>query len=271
MRPWVGILLWVGAVGLAACGSDDEEAASALEAACQDYCDAAFSGCSVQGITADSCRKSCGYLETQLQGYCVTEYAAVFECGVAGGFTCTDNGPLPNDPCMEETQAWLTCTQEASCKRFCDAATAAGCPPGGSSGACISSCDATRVELDSCASSYDFYLQCAYTFGDLSCSGGKVTSTDCDEDLLDVGDCLATFQDPCAGYCFNSEALGCDDRAGCEASCNSARDSNPSCTSSYDDWLECVTRDWEPSCSGTELSAASCSYEEQQLQTCLGG
>jgi hypothetical protein len=255
---------------LSACGDDEEEAGDRLQEACESFCDASLDGCEVGGIDADQCKNACPYLETQLDGHCVAEYTAVFECGVQGGFTCGDNGPIPNDPCLDQTVTWSECMQGRSCAQFCEAAQAAGCPPGGSASACTAECNATLEELDVCSSSYDFYLQCT-DFDGLSCNGSTPTSSECDEDLLDVGECLASAVGACEGYCFSSEVVGCTDGATCETTCAATRDENPSCSQAYESWLQCVVDDFEPTCNGTELTATSCDAELGAYQTCLDG
>jgi hypothetical protein len=263
------VLCLVGAV--AACGDDEEEQGDRLEAACESFCDASLgNGCDVGGIDADQCKQACPYLEQQLDGQCVEEYTAVFECGTEGGFTCSENGPIPNDPCVEPTLAWSACMQGRSCLRFCEAAEEAGCAPGGSASACESECKTTLEELDACSTSYDFYLQCT-DFDGLSCDGSKPTSAMCDEDLLDVGECLVSVVGACEGYCFSSEVVGCSDEAACRTTCAEARDANPTCSEDYESWLECVVDDFAPTCNGTELAATGCDYELEAYETCLAG
>jgi len=257
--------------GFAGCGDDEDDASDALEVACKKLCDATFAGdCPLEGIDADQCKRACPFLDDQLGGYCVSEYTGALECTVDGGFTCTDNGPLPNDPCPEQNQALIGCMAEAGCQRYCGAAADAGCPLGGSTGACVSECNAVRADLGMCSTRYDIYLQCSYSF-ELTCNGSVPTSEVCDEDLLGIGDCLANSVDACQGYCFSSELLACDDKANCMTSCESSRDADPGCLEDYEDWLECVVEDFEPRCDGGQLDAPGCDYVRDTYESCLMG
>jgi len=255
----------------AGCGDDEDDAADALEVACEKLCDATFSGeCPIAGLDVDQCKRACPYLDEQLGGYCVPEYTTALECTVDGGFTCTENGPLPNEPCPEPNQALVECTAKASCQRYCKAAASEGCPPGGTISACVSDCNEIRDALGVCSTRYDLYLQCSYSFG-LTCSAGEPTSEVCDEDLVDIGACLASNVDACEGYCFSTELLGCDDAAACMTSCESSRDADAGCTQAYEDWLECVVVDFEPSCDGGQLDASGCDYDRGVYESCLMG
>lgn len=267
---WLFVAAIVG--GVAGCGDDEEEAAEALEEACEKLCDATFAGdCPIAGLDVDQCKRACPYLDEQLGGFCVAEYTDALDCTVAGGFTCTENGPIPNDPCPEQNQALIECTADSSCQRYCEAATGEGCPPGGSLAACVSECNDLRAELGVCSTRYDLYLQCSYSFADLSCNGSVPTSETCDEDLLDIGDCLADQVDACQGYCFSTERLGCEDADACTTRCESERDTDSTCAETYEDWLGCVLDDFEPSCNGTQLDATGCDYERDAYESCLTG
>ena len=183
------LTLAFGAVVLSAVAcSDEEDPSERLEAACEAYCDAAFGNCSVQGLDADTCRASCGHLEQQLGEQCLEEYADVFECGADGGFTCTENGPLPNDGCLDQNLALVECTSEAGCNDYCSEVASAGCLPEGSVTECVLACQQRRDSLGTCSTLYNNYLQCVSLFGGVVCADGEPTSPECDEDLTDIAD-----------------------------------------------------------------------------------
>lgn len=262
--------LGLGAVvAFTACGDDTAAAEDQLETSCNAFCDTIYgTDCPSPGITLDQCKQACPYLKTQLDGHCVSEYTAVFDCTAAGGVTCTDNGPLPTAPCIEENQTLQVCVSEAACDRFCETAAEAGCAPGGSTSACAADCKATKETLGVCGTSYDLYLQCAYTIG-VACSAGQVVSESCDDNLTSVGGCLASAIDACTGYCFSSDAIGCSERSACETSCASTRDATPACAEAYESWLACTADAPEVTCGAEGLTSSWCDSEYSTYQSCL--
>jgi hypothetical protein len=260
-----------GLVGFAACGDDTAAAEDELETACNAFCDKVYGGdCPTPNITLDQCRQSCAYAKAQLAGYCVAEYTAVFDCTSKGDVTCTDNGPIPTATCVEENTALTECASKAACERWCDTATSAGCPPGGTTAACVADCNSKKEGLGVCASQYDFYLQCGYTIG-LACEAGRPVSQDCDDNLTGVGGCLASFIDPCTGYCFSAEALGCAEGEACKTACIAERDQVPTCSETYESWLECVADGPDPTCGANGLESSFCDSERQSFDSCIAG
>ncbi len=261
----------LGAFAFAACGDDTAAAEDQLEASCSAFCDAIYGAdCPTPGITLEQCHQSCGVVKVQLAGYCIAEYTAVFDCTSKGGATCTENGPIPNELCPEENVALQECASKAACERYCDTATSAGCPPGGTTAACVEDCNSKKEALGTCASQYDFYLQCSYSIG-LACEAGRPVSQDCDDNLTGVGGCLATFIDPCTGYCFSSAALGCEEEEACKTACVAERDQSPTCTASYESWLECAADGPDAFCGPSGLESSFCDSERQSFDSCVAG
>lgn len=269
MRSWRLLAIGSSSVALAAlaaCGGDDEPETSAFEAACRAFCDASIGKCPVPNLTLERCQSACSYGEAQLGGQCVQEYTAVFECGTSGGFTCGASGPIPNDPCVAQNEAWMHCSLAKSCADYCAATAEAGCAPGGSASACTAQCNATRAEAGSCEMQYGLYLQCAAAFG-VQCDATGARSADCDEDLGDVGSCMA-LTDACSGYCFTAVSLGCAESEACKTSCAAERDAGTGCDDEHASWIDCVLRDFAPICEAGKLTASSCSYERTAYETC---
>jgi hypothetical protein len=273
--PFSGLVLLASATLLSpACGDDSEDggSADALEASCNAFCDKVYGdpSCPSPNLTLEDCKRVCPAASAQLGGYCVQEHTDAFECIAAGGITCSENGPIPVATCPEENQALLTCQGEAACDRFCNTVDSSGCAPGGSADACTEQCNALRADLGLCASRYELYLQCATSFG-VGCVDGEPFSAECDEDQWDVGSCVASVIDPCQGYCFNFEAIGCGDAAACESTCTSERDSVPACAETHSAWVTCVAEDWEATCGPEGLVSLACDVQRQEYTTCTGG
>lgn len=243
-----------------ACGDDTQAAADNLEESCNAWCQAAFSlPCNDTGLDVAQCQASCPYLETQLDGYCVAEYSVALECLAEGGYECQNDFPTPIDPCVDQQLALQECQAAAACEKFC---AESGC-----GGDCVASCNADREALGTCSFSYDGLLTC-YANQGAGCAGGTPSPTGCEEEILDVGDCVASFEDVCSGWCFAAERLGCGE--GCEADCND-KIADPTCGYAYESVLSCGLLYEDASCSGGELVPNGCSYEEDQYATCVAG
>jgi hypothetical protein len=263
---------------IAACGDDTGAgggSASELEAACEDFCAAAF------GI-------QCGYLATQTKGFCEAEAASAYQCLANGGFECTgfdSDGdgtedtftPTPKSACISEQQAQLTCESEAGCDRFCATADEAGC--GGAT--CVTACETKRDELaalgDSggCGFAYGSFLSCGAVFGATCEAGTAVPSMDCIDQAFSVGECVQEASgEPgnlCASYCFGAEVYACG-ASDCDASC-AANAADASCGAAWSDMLDCVTFFGDAACEGGMLIASAdgiCSSEREAYKACAG-
>lgn len=277
---------------LVGCGDDSGAgggSASDLEAACEDYCAAAFGfQCGDQLLTVDQCQSQCGFLSTQTQGFCESEAAAAYQCLADGGFQCTGfdtdgDGtedtftPTPKSTCLSEQQAQATCESEAGCDRFCATAEEEGC--GGPS--CVSACDAKRDELaalaegGSCGFTYGGFVSCGSIFG-VTCEGGTaVPSIECVDQAFSVGECIQEASgeptDLCTSYCFAAEAYACGG-SGCDETC-AANTADPTCGTAWTDMLDCISFFGDAACEGGALMASAdgiCSSERDAYQSCSG-
>ncbi|MBK8943228.1 MAG: hypothetical protein IPM79_37935 [Polyangiaceae bacterium] len=242
-----------------ACGDDTEAAADDLEAACEAWCQEAFSlPCNDTGLSVDQCLSSCPYLETQLDGYCVGEYASALQCLADGGYECQNDFPTPLDLCIDQQTALQECQADAACQKFCDQ-SACGAD-------CVDSCNADRDALGTCSYAYDFLLTC-YADQGAGCAAGTPSPTGCEEEIMEVGDCVGSFNDdPCSGWCFAAERLGCGE--GCAADC-AEKIGDPTCGFQYESVIDCGLLYEAASCSGGELVPTDCSYELEQYDMCL--
>ncbi|HTJ85413.1 MAG TPA: hypothetical protein VL400_27030 [Polyangiaceae bacterium] len=257
-----------------ACGDSGDGDTDALVSSCKDFCAGLFGlGCdSPNMITESQCNSGCDYLPTQLDGQCVSEYQATFDCANAGGYQCVDGvGPAPKAACVEESTALNQCISSLDCKKYCQAASDAGCG-GASVDACVDACTADRTAFGTCSFELDSLHQCQTQLG-VTCDGDEPSTSGCEDEAAQISDCLATFEDPCLGYCYASVSNGCstESRDACTAACGSTRDSNPSCSSSYEYWLECVARSTAPTCDAGELDASECASDKQSYDSCVAG
>ena len=278
---------------LAGCGDDTGSgggsSASDLEAACEDYCAAAFGiECGDMILTVDQCKSQCGFIETQTKGFCEAELATAYQCLADGGFECTgfdtdgdgtDDSfiPAPKATCLSEQQAQAQCEADAGCDRFCAAADDDGC--GGP--ACVSACEAKRDELAAlgdtggCGYAYGSFVSCGATLGVTCEASGAVPAVECIDQAFSVGECIQEASgdpsDLCAGYCFASEAYACG-ASGCAASCADAT-TDPTCGSAWSDMLDCISFFGDAVCEGNLLIASAdgiCSSERDAYKTCAG-
>jgi len=257
-------LLGATAVLAAACGGD-ETGASDLVSACEDYCEAqAGPGCA-KGQPADTCKSQCGALPSVLEGQCVAEYTATFDCASKTEFTCVSDFPVPNG-CLTESQALVQCQQDAPCKGFCKSAVAAGCG-GVSEDACLSACKAEVEAADFCDHELEDLRECEGKEG-VQCVDGKPHTTVCAEEKRDFADCLA-FDDECAGYCWLADDAGCPGsggKDGCVMSCQTKLGAS-SCQFEYRQLLQCAV-DNGVTCNGADPTTSSCATEQQAYDAC---
>jgi len=261
-------------IAAAACGdSADGGDTDALVASCKDFCSGFFGvSCSTQSsLTESQCNSACDYLPTQLDGQCVAEYQATFDCSNAGGYQCVDGvGPAPKAACVEESTALNACTSSLGCKKYCKAAIDAGCG-GTSEDACVDDCQADRTAFETCSFDLDSLHDCQTENG-VSCSGGAPSTAGCEDEATQISDCLATFVDGCLGYCYASVSNGCsaESRDACVEGCSATKNANASCTYQYEYWLECVARSFSPTCAVGELDASECASDRQSYDSCIG-
>jgi hypothetical protein len=269
------LLMWVPCLGLfAACGDDESDPGKNLEAACEAYCEASLSEPCGQ-ITLEQCKAACPLLEEQLEqtfGGCVSEYAALFDCGSELEFTCMNGQPIPTGTgCVSEAQALATCIDEASenreCKAYCKALADGGCA-GGTESACVDKCVADTG--GDCGYTLEDYYRCVTSFsGESVCDGATPRKpTECRRDYIDFLACNGQ-QDQCATHCaIVNDFDGCAS-ANCESDCAMKIDTSQPCYSEYERLIECGD-EYGWTC-GTEPTAdgPSCSYDQEQYDNCL--
>ena len=263
----------------AACDGGEEDAAGRLEVACEKACDK-LAAADCEEVNVGNCSSACGYFVEQLDGFCVEEYADNYECAAEIDYTCKDGYPYPEDldaaaACNESTQKLSVCLQGLGCKKFCRAASEAGC--GGTSEAlCVQECEASRPADVFCAGDYDQLRDCQTE--DMECEGGKPSSAACDYERESLVECLSSSSgdgDPCGGYCFLAIDEGCEKESAtaCQAECQAMFTQAPpgaeSCSYEFDDIKSCEGQGMTCQGGAPVLSASGCTYEKQEAADCL--
>ncbi len=268
-------------IAFAGCGDAAKDSPERFEAACQKACEKFASvGCEKYPVQPGQCASGCLYLEEQLGGICVAEYADVYECSAELEYTCVDGIPNPSDlnaaaKCNDASMALAACVQGMDCKRYCRAASEAGCG-GASEDACVADCEAARPADSFCSSDYDRLRECQSE--NMTCENGKPSSAGCELERADLAECFTDFGtgDPCAAYCFFAIDEGCETGGAdaCKTSCAAALPQDPSsggqCSSDFEALRGCVGKDL--SCQGGEpvlAQGSTCSYEQKSAAGCL--
>lgn len=264
--------LFLVPVVLAACGDSSADSPGRFEAACEKACEKLASlGCENFPTKPGQCAAGCPYLEEQLDGLCVAEYADLYECSADLEYTCVDGNPNPTDlnaaaKCNDPSMALATCMQGMDCKKYCRAATKAGCG-GSSEDACVADCEAARPADAFCSSDYDRLRECQTE--NMTCQSGKPSSADCQFERSELGQCFGDFGsgDPCAGYCFFAIDEGCETGGAetCKTSCGAGLMQAPSCAQALQTWNQCRI-DNDTVCSP---DSTACQSSQDAYQSCL--
>ncbi len=279
-KRWMVAALWALPAGVYACGDEvtprgfrDEAtssgsgSAASLEQACEDYCDAVGEvDCGGQQLSAAQCRAACPYLHDQLDGLCIAEYTAVFDCAADGSFQCHGDAVVPASGCVAEAQDLFECTEDLECKRYCREVVAAGCG-GVSEASCVSACRDELAAYDEawCEREYDGILACHSEQG-VECVDGAPSPAGCEEPIVEMGECLG-YDDLCEGWCWVADALGCGE--GCLAECR-GKVENSSCGYAYESVLRCQLRADSASCEDGQLDTdEDCAHDQEWYEECL--
>ena len=260
--------------GVYACG-DDEDAATqsdpaALVSACESYCEAS-SVANCGALTEAQCKAGCREIPELLDGVCIDEYAATFECTSGATFTCMEGVPVPQtvNGCVAESQNLFGCLEDLECRQYCKGAVAAGCG-GADEESCVSSCQAELADYDEvggCDLDYKQLLSCQASRG-IACDGDQPGAAGCEREVLEVAYCTHFEEGLCDSYCRAAGTLGCGEE--CAATCE-ANVADNTCGSTYDRLLQCQLLSSEATCNqdGTLTTGEDCNYDQQQYELCL--
>lgn len=238
-----------------------------IELACAEDCAAkADTGCLVHGI--EQCMFACVHITVNLDGFCLGEYEHWVQCQADTGYACTAGNPIPTMVCEAELDQYAACTDNLACKRVCEDEMDAGCLSG-SWDECVDACTVERnSHPETCWMHVNSLLTCVGNL-DLVCAP-DLDFDDCDHSLGSAGDCIADeLDDPCAGWCFAGDFLGCGD--GCEATCAQGF-ADPNCGGFFDMLVHCQLSRPDLECvDGRLQSVDGCVSEQTDYESCLAG
>ena len=244
----------------------------AVEAACEDDCDAQFAtDCPPPNQNSLTCKLNCAVATNQLDGFCLSEYTSLVQCRADGGYDCVNDYPTPKATCAAENQTYGECTVDLGCKRLCQDQVDEGCA-GGSWEACFDDCVAYKASLpEFCGLYHDGYSLCLSQLG-IACEPGTADEEAlCQSSLANVGDCIADeTDDQCAGYCYIADNLECGG-GNCEADCAS-RLADPTCGEQWRQLIDCELLHGDFMCGDDRLVGVEiCDGNEAQYVACMGG
>lgn len=190
-------------LAIASCGPDPVETVPP----CIAYCDAMIdAGC----IPPSNCEESCANTTHALDGDCLAEYNALFQCAAGADLVCTDGLVSTDTRCGSQASDVESCVRDAPCDRICRKAAAAGCDAN-----CSSECDQFVMAFTSFPGAVD-----CISISALTCGPSTYAIPDqCAESTryaLKTEYGLST----CVAYCLDAELKGCiADRGACEINC----------------------------------------------------
>jgi hypothetical protein len=243
---------------------DDPE----LERVCMLNCEARHgAACEMNIGSLDQCRGQCLIADEISYGYCLPEQRAQQSCLASGGYTCVSGYPQPKSTCIAEAQALAQCNQLTPCRMFCEQA-AGNCAPSGEQ--CVEDCrdKQTGFEDATCGIYYGQLLNC-WSRG-LECDGDVPAVGDCGPQLAQVADCIERRNEPCDGFCWAAEQLGCGSSE-CVSECEANIDVSI-CGSYYRSVLSCAfgSRELNVICEDGNAvpDPTACASQIEQFESC---
>jgi hypothetical protein len=238
-----------------------------LEDVCHAFAAAAFgSACPPKQYNQEQLFAQCVGQGAAYQDGCGQEFVNAYDCIGKGGFSCVNGQPVQNSVCPTEQQALQTCVIALPCKKFCAAATTAGCAPAD----CVNQCNADIKSFGvECQGEYSTLLAC---WGQgVTCENGKPSIKGCEQQVALTAHCLSTFganNNECDGYCWAADKLGCG--ANCATDCK-AKLADQKCGSEYRNLIDCAVgpSQLQLACNGsTPTPTSACSSDQMSYESC---